>query len=211
MENDGRKTATKAGRRLLAVGLAWGALVAAYASVRVALGYKFNHLVGQVDVYLLIACVVMTMVFATLLVVHKWQKRHWAVKLLTSAAYIAVMYVLIVLLAVCASLPEKRIWSNGRYVLYHERSGLFSEGEMPLYERHGLSERWLFGLNPSYYPPAKAELTIIDSLDLVLADFDWDYTDGSYVDGRKVEPYHTTDLYRLHDQNHYIGPYADSI
>lgn len=138
--------------------------------VRPHLNKGWDTLVWQLDKYVFIFAILLVVVYLVWLIVHIVYDKHWGWKSVGGLFCLAIAFIGVVFIWVQASFINKRLWSDGHYIIYFEGAqGFFDDRDVVLYERQGLVERRKVILNTVFEGDdrLKSEYTVYEPYDLL--------------------------------------------
>ena len=147
------------------------------------------HFYHQLDRWLYIATFAIVITYGVMWLLYAVRKLHWALQTLIaiSAASLPV-YVITVILLMGYLTPDREIWNNGQYVVYHEKNDMITPGKFVLYKRDVLIEIPSGTLGRQFFDPDKVEYFIDEDKQLVREEAEWTFDGDSW---------HTTLYYHL--------------
>ena len=155
-----------------------------------------SHLIYQIDVWIYRAAFFMVVIYGILCLFYAIRNLHWALKLLISVvAVLGIGYFLFVAAIVGVLGKDTRIWSNDRYVVYHEPNSMIDPGLFVMYKQDGLIEKPCYTVGSEFGNPDKYECFFDEERDFIRIEADWTFD---------VRSWHTTTFYRLSDGKLYV-------
>ncbi len=154
-----------------------------------------SHLIHQIDVWIYCAAFFMVVIYG-ILCISIIRKLHWGVKLLVIVVTVlGIGYFLFVAAIVGVLGKDTRIWSNDRYVVYHEPNSMIDPGLFVMYKQDGLIEKPCYTVGSEFGNPDKYECFFDEERDFIRIEADWTFD---------VRSWHTTTFYRLSDGKLYV-------
>ena len=159
------------------------------------------HFYYQLDRWLYIATFAIVIVYGAMWLLYAVRKLHWALQTLIVIAAVSLpVYILSILLMFGYLTPDREIWSDNQYVVYHERNDMIDPGKFVLYKRDVMIEIPSGTLGRQFFAPDRVEYFIDEEKKLVREEADWTF------DGKS---WHTTLYYHLGDRGSDMSAYEE--